>query len=158
MIIFKYFEEEHYDILLEMMLDFYSSDAVDHPIEKEIVVRLLEDILSGEHPIKGIEAYYNDKLVGFGVVTTYYTSEVAGTTVQLEDLFIQEEYRSRGIAKEYFKQVMESHPEAVRFRLEVSPSNVKAIKLYDAMGFRRLDYNQMILNRYTLRTDQTEEK
>lgn len=158
MIIFKYFEEEHYDILLEMMLDFYSSDAVDHPIEKEIVVRLLEDILSGEHPIKGIEAYYNDKLVGFGVVTTYYTSEVAGTTVQLEDLFIQEEYRSRGIAKEYFKQVMESHPEAVRFRLEVSPSNVKAIKLYDAMGFRRLDYNQMILNRYTLLTDQTEEK
>lgn len=158
MIIFKYFEEEHYDILLERMLDFYSSDAVDHPIEKEIVVRLLEDILSGEHPIKGIEAYYNDKLVGFGVVTTYYTSEVAGTTVQLEDLFIQEEYRSRGIAKEYFKQVMESHPEAVRFRLEVSPSNVKAIKLYDAMGFRRLDYNQMILNRYTLRTDQTEEK
>ena len=53
---------------------------------------------------------------------------------------------------------MESHPEAVRFRLEVSPSNVKAIKLYDAMGFRRLDYNQMILNRYTLLTDQTEEK
>lgn len=158
MIVFKYFEEEHYDILLEMMLDFYSSDAVDHPIEKEIVVRLLEDILSGEHPIKGIEAYYNDKLVGFGVVTTYYTSELAGTTVQLEDLFIQEEYRSRGIAKEYFKQVMESHPEAVRFRLEVSPSNVKAIKLYDAMGFRRLDYNQMILNRYTLLTDQTEEK
>ncbi|WP_106777219.1 GNAT family N-acetyltransferase [Peptostreptococcus russellii] len=158
MIVFKYFEEEHYDILLEMMLDFYSSDAVDHPIEKEIVVRLLEDILSGEHPIKGIEAYYNDKLVGFGVVTTYYTSEVAGTTVQLEDLFIQEEYRSRGIAKEYFKHVMESHPEAVRFRLEVSPSNVKAIKLYDAMGFRRLDYNQMILNRYTLLTDQTEEK
>ena len=40
MIVFKYFEEEHYDILLEMMLDFYSSDAVDHPIEKEIVVRL----------------------------------------------------------------------------------------------------------------------
>lgn len=147
MISFKNFEKEHYDQLLKMMLNFYSSDAVDHPIEKEILVRLLEDILSGEHLIKGVEVYYDNKLAGFGVITTYYTSEVAGITVQLEDLFIKEEYRSKGIAKAYFKEVMESYPDAARFRLEVSPSNLSAIRLYETIGFERLDYNQMILNR-----------
>ena len=146
MILFKNFNQENYENLLNMMLEFYSSDAVDQPIPKEIVNKLLDDILSGEYGIKGVEAYYDDKLVGFGVITSYYASEVAGITVQLEDLFIKEEYRSRGIAKSYFKTVMENHPEAVRFRLEVCASNTKAIDLYKRMGFEKLEYDQMIFN------------
>ena len=61
-------------------------------------------------------------------------------------MFIKEEYRSKGIAKSYFKQVMENHPEAVRFRLEVCASNTKAIDLYKLMGFEKLEYDQMIFN------------
>ena len=146
MILFKNFDKKNYDSLLKMMLEFYSSDAVDQPIDKEIVNKLLDDILSGKESIKGIEAYYDNKLVGFGVITSYYASEVAGITIQLEDLFIKEEYRSKGIAKDYFKKVMENHPEAVRFRLEVCASNTKAIDLYKRMGFEKLEYEQMIFN------------
>lgn len=146
MILFKNFDKKNYDSLLKMMLEFYSSDAVDQPIDKEIVNKLLDDILSGEYSIKGVEAYYDNELVGFGVITSYYASEVAGITIQLEDLFIKEDYRSKGIAKSYFKTVMENHPEAVRFRLEVCASNTKAIDLYKRMGFEKLEYDQMILN------------
>lgn len=146
MILFKNFDKKNYDSLLKMMLEFYSSDAVDQAIDKEIVRKLLDDILSGKESIKGIEAYYDNKLVGFGVITSYYASEVAGITIQLEDLFIKEEYRSKGIAKDYFKEVMENHPEAVRFRLEVCSSNTKAIDLYKRMGFEKLEYEQMIFN------------
>lgn len=146
MILFKNFDKKNYDSLLKMMLEFYSSDAVDQPIDKEIVNKLLDDILLGKESIKGVEAYYDNKLVGFGVITSYYASEVAGITIQLEDLFIKEEYRSKGIAKDYFKTVMENHPEAVRFRLEVCASNTKAIDLYKRMGFEKLEYEQMILN------------
>ncbi|MBC2577050.1 GNAT family N-acetyltransferase [Peptostreptococcus russellii] len=146
MILFKNFDKKNYDSLLKMMLEFYSSDAVDQPIDKEIVNKLLDDILSGEYSIKGVEAYYDNELVGFGVITSYYASEVAGITIQLEDLFIKEDYRSKGIAKSYFKTVMENHPEAVRFRLEVCASNTKAIDLYKRMGFEKLEYDQMIFN------------
>ncbi len=146
MILFKEFDKKNYEDLLKMMLDFYSSDAVDQPIDKEIVNKLLDDILSGQYAIRGVEAYYDKELVGFGVITSYYASEVAGITIQLEDLFIKEEYRSKGIAKDYFKTVIKNHPEAVRFRLEVCASNVKAIDLYKRMGFEKLSYEQMIFN------------
>lgn len=146
MILFKHFEEKNYDVLLKMMLEFYSSEAVDQPLSEEIVTKLLDDILSGEYGIKGVEAYYDNELVGFGVITSYYASEVAGITIQLEDLFIKEKYRSKGIAKSYFKTIMENHPEAVRFRLEVCASNIKAIELYKRMGFEKLEYDQMVFN------------
>ena len=135
MIGFKEFSKENYDRLYSMMVEFYRSDAVDHPIDLDIIKRLLEDILTGDYTIRGYEVYYDDNLVGFGVMTRYYASEVAGITIQLEDLFIQEEYRSKGIAKEYFR------------RIEVARNNKRAIKLYKAGGFEELEYMQMIYDR-----------
>src|SRR3712207_2259643 len=99
MINFREFTKNNSNELYEMMKEFYRSDAVDHPIDLEVIKRLLEDILEGKHEIIGYEVIYDDNLVGFGVVTRYYTSEVAGMTIQMEDLYIQEEYRSKGIAK-----------------------------------------------------------
>ncbi|KGF15189.1 GNAT family acetyltransferase [Peptostreptococcus sp. MV1] len=144
MIEFEEFRMENYDDLLSMMMYFYRSDAVDHPIEESIVEKLLDDIISKEHPIKGYEVIYGGDLVGFGIVTSYYASEVAGMTIQLEDLFIIDEYRSMGIAKEYINRVREAFPQAARFRLEVCSSNERAIDLYKKLGFEELEYMQMV--------------
>lgn len=143
---FKTFSKERYDELLDMMSEFYTSDAVAHPIPFKTIKKLLDDIISQNYLVKGLEVYYEGNLVGFGITTSYYTSEVAGITVQLEDLYIQKEYRSKGIAKKYFNYIMNNNPEAVRFRLEVSPSNTRAIELYNKMGFDKLEYNQMIFD------------
>ena len=147
MIKFNLFEDENYDELLDMMTEFYTSDAVDTPLKKEVITRLLDDILSRKHSIKGIEIHYKKSLVGFGTITTYYTSEIAGETVQLEDLFIKDEYRSKGIAKKYFNEIMDRYKDAKRFRLEVCATNLRAIKLYKEIGFRDLNYNQMTIDK-----------
>lgn len=144
MIDFREFTKDNSNELYEMMKEFYRSDAVDHPIDLEVIKRLLDDILEGDHDITGYEVIYDDNLVGFGVVTRYYTSEVAGMTIQMEDLYIQEEYRSKGIAKAYFSMIKKKNSEAKRFRLEVARSNKRAIKLYELGGFEELEYMQMV--------------
>ena len=144
MIKFEYFKKENYEDLLEMMMCFYRSEAVTEPLDKSLIERLLEDILSKKHPIWGYEAIYDGILVGFGIVTKYYASEVAGPTLQLEDLYIREAYRSKGIAKKYFAKVKADFPNVKRLRLEVCSSNKKAIKLYKKLGFEVLDYIQMV--------------
>ncbi|MFR4808459.1 MAG: hypothetical protein ACLT9Y_05430 [Peptostreptococcus anaerobius] len=53
MIGFKEFSKENYDRLYSMMVEFYRSDAVDHPIDLDIIKRLLEDILTGDYTIRG---------------------------------------------------------------------------------------------------------
>ena len=45
-----------------------------------------------------------------------------------------------------FNQVMAAHPECRRFRLEVTPANQSAARLYEWLGFRFLQYNQMVLD------------
>ncbi|WP_101773605.1 GNAT family N-acetyltransferase [Peptostreptococcus faecalis] len=144
MVEFKDFQKKNRQELLDMMMVFYKSDAVDEPIADNIIKKLLDDILKGEYQIRGIELYYDSKLAGFGIITSYYTSEIAGTTVQFEDVYIKDEYRSKGIGRKYFPSMMKEYPNASRFRLEVAPENERAIKLYKELGFEKLDYNQMI--------------
>ena len=39
-----------------------------------------------------------------------------------------------------------AHPECARYRLEVTGEN-RAARLYERMGFRYLDYKQMVIDR-----------
>ena len=47
----------------------------------------------------------------------------------------------------YYDEIMKAKPEVRRFRLEVTRSNEKAVRLYERLGFTFLDYDQMILDR-----------
>lgn len=145
MITFQNFQPDHRVELLNMMLSFYQSDAVSHPIEDRIIAKLLDDILSQNNGVEGHEFLWNEELVGFGVLTKSYTPELAGTTVQLEDLYVAPAHRGKGIGKQFIASVMQNHPDASRYRLEVAPSNHRAIKLYRELGFESLDYLQLIL-------------
>ena len=138
MVKFEDFKKENYEDLLDMMKLFYRSDAVSDPIDESVIEKLLKDILSREYSIRGYEARFKGDLVGFGIVTSYYA------TIQLEDLFISEDYRSMGIAQEYFAKVKDDFPEAARYRLEVCASNQRAIDLYKRLGFEVLEYVQMV--------------
>ena len=41
---------------------------------------------------------------------------------------------------------MAAHPECRRFRLEGTPANQGAARLYERLGFRFLQYDQMVLD------------
>lgn len=145
MIAFKLFDSQNYNELLAMMTGFYMSEALEQALDQKIIVKLLRDILSGNYNIRGYEIYDDGQLAGFGVITVYYASEVAGINVQLEDLYIKSEFRGKGIGTAYFKMIKNSYGSAARFRLEVSLHNQKVMKLYESLGFRQLGYTQMVL-------------
>ena len=42
---------------------------------------------------------------------------------------------------------MDEYSHASRYRLEVSPKNIRAVRLYEEIGFELLDYNQMVLDK-----------
>ena len=65
----------------------------------------------------------------------------------VEDLYFKPEYRGRGLGTQVFAYVQDHYPKALRIRLEVSPANRDAARLYGRLGFRVLPYEQMILDR-----------
>lgn len=144
MITIEPMDRNHEDELFQMMLVFYSSPAVDHPVDEEVLRRTLNDTLDGGYGVYGYQILREEELVGFGFLNSYYSTEIGGLTVQFEDLYISDQARGMGIGTMYFRQLMKDFPKARRFRLEVAPDNVHAIRLYERLGFTELGYKQMI--------------
>ena len=84
---------------------------------------------------------------GYALTSKYYSHEAGGLTLFVDELFVLENYRSQGLAKEFFKYINDNLEDNVtRLRLEVESDNNGAIKLYDKEGFSFLNYAQMIKN------------
>ena len=82
---------------------------------------------------------------GYGLIAKTFSQEAGGMVYWLEELYILEEYRSKGLGSEYFRYMEEHKEEGVtRFRLEVEKENERAWKLYKRQGYDWLEYDQMI--------------
>ena len=75
-----------------------------------------------------LDYFIGSKLVG------YLKYEVTFEVVNIIDVFVEENYRNRGIATKLFENLLKNvKPE--KFMLEVNENNVNAIKLYKKFGF-----------------------
>ena len=139
-------EEKNKEQLMEMMLQFFNSPAVEHGVERQILEDTLEGALQKGSGLDGYALWEDAELIGFSFVSSYFCTERGGTCIVLEDLYLKEETRGKGYGTAYFQFVFDRYPHARRFRLEVTPSNEKAARLYERMGFQRLTYHQMYLD------------
>ena len=74
---------------------------------------------------------------------TFHTE--AGMTLWIEDIYILEQYRGKGLGGELFAYLEKNYADSFsRFRLEVEEDNEHAVHLYKKNGFRVLPYTQMI--------------
>ena len=77
--------------------------------------------------------YELDYFIGTELVG-YLKYEVTFEVVNIIDVFVEENYRNRGIATKLFQNLLKNvKPE--KFMLEVNENNVNAIKLYKKFGF-----------------------
>ena len=74
-----------------------------------------------------------------------HAQEIAGgITIWIDELFVLEEYRSKGLGRELFKYIEENGDKKLRrIRLEVELENGRAISLYKKMGFEPAPYDGM---------------
>ena len=143
MITIEKIEDKNKKTILKLMKEMYNSDAVDHSLDEEIYIATLNDANTDKYPLFGYQIMDNDKVVGFGFLSQSYCTEIGGIQILFEDLYIDSNYRGLGIGKKYFDFIFKNH-RAKRYRLEVTESNIKAIKLYNKLGFNLLNYKQMV--------------
>ena len=86
----------------------------------------------------------DDIPVGFALLSFSHATEAGGLVVLLEDLYISETCRGKGLGSKFMQFMEQEYPEARRFRLEVTKANLKAIGLYSSLGYKTLDYVQMV--------------
>ncbi len=146
-------KKEDAEVFFSMTELFYASDAVMQPIPQEYHIDTFNEIMHSNIYLDGYIFEFEDKPVGYAITTKTFSHEAGGITLWIDELYVLQEYRSKGLGKEFFKYLKTTlDTSIVRLRLEVEADNDGAIKLYENMGFEKLEYDQMFKDRTNLNT------
>lgn len=132
--------------VIPMAEAFYHSPAVEHAAPQDIIAKTFEDAVGSNPHLEGFLLEEAGQPIGFAYLTHFYSCEVAGNVIMIEELFIKDECRGKGCGQQFMDWMYAAYPETVRFRLEITPEN-RAVNLYLRNGFRDYPYGQMVLDR-----------
>lgn len=137
--------EKDKQVYIEMAKEFYHSDAVLHPIPDEHFEHTAKEALRSD-VYAGIYLFESDgETAGYGLTAKTFSQEAGGIVIWIEEIYIREKHRSKGLGREFFEFLEQQYKDsAVRFRLEVEPDNKRAMSLYEKLGYKKLDYIQMV--------------
>lgn len=130
--------------LLEIMTEFYASPALIHHTPRETLEKVIDDCLGNSPYVECFVCEDGGRIVGYTIAAIGYSTEYGGISVMIEDLCVAPNMRGRGIGEKLLLFVEARYKQkAVRLRLEVEPSNIRAISLYRRLGFSEVGYMQM---------------
>ena len=131
------------NIVIDMMRRFYNSPALITNGSEEIFLNNVESCLKKSPYIDGYVFVVDEKIIGYGMIAKSFSTEFGGECVWIEDIFIEENFRRKGIGTEFIEFVKENYPQKI-LRLEAEHDNVKAVSTYKKLGFKELPYLEMV--------------
>ena len=132
---FKPLEIIDISTITQMMQDFYAID--NYPMDVEVAKNLFQEFISNEHLGKSWLIYTENGIVGYIILTFIFSFEYGGKIAFVDELFIKETARGKGIGKEAIQFIRKEVPKLSLklLYLEVEPHNENAQKLYLAHDF-----------------------
>ena len=130
---------------LEMSLEFYSSDAVLHAVDPSFHEKAFAELLRSGTYLTCFVFECGDRVAGYALLSKMFSREAGGMVVWIEEIYVRSAFRGRGVGGAFFAWLRANVP-AIRYRLEVEPSNERAQSLYRRLGFSELPYVQMVLD------------
>ena len=139
----KFVPEDREDYI-RFSTEFYNSSAVDKPVPREHFEQGFDEMMRSDVYVQGYMLVCDGNNVGYCVTMKTYSVEAGGITIWIDELFVLEEYRSKGLGRGLFKYIEENGDKKLRrIRLEVELDNGRAISLYKKMGFEPAPYDGM---------------
>jgi ribosomal protein S18 acetylase RimI-like enzyme len=138
-IVFKKAESEDISKLVEFMEEYYEYDHL--VFDRRIAHKALGELL-GEESLGSVWLIQCDgKEVGYIVVSFICSLEFHGRAAFIDEMYIREGYRKRGIGVKALEFVVEfcRSKRIDALRLEVEHSNVQAQSIYKKFGFAAHD-------------------
>ncbi|WP_310555595.1 GNAT family N-acetyltransferase [Flavobacterium sp.] len=132
---FKPLQITEIEIITTMMQDFYAID--NYPIDIQVSKKLFEEFIPNENLGKAYLIYNDSEIIGYAILTFVFSFEYKGKIAFLDELYIKEAFRGKGIGKQTMDFIKtESHKLSLKLLLlEVENHNQNAQKLYLANDF-----------------------
>jgi GNAT superfamily N-acetyltransferase len=134
------------DLLIELMQEFYIHEHL--PFNEQVARHALDQILSNR--VFGMVhlIYLDQEVIGYVVLTFGFSLEFQGRDAFVDELYLRESHRGRGIGKASL-QFIEGvcRKEGIKaLHLEVERGNTRAQSVYWKAGYR--DHDRYLLTRW----------
>ena len=136
-------EERDRAEVIEMMRVFYSSDAVHTDGSDDIFGNDVSECVSGSPFAEGF--VFPDPaggLLGYAMLAHSFSTEYGMHCVWVEDIYLKEEARGKGLASAFFDQIRTAYPDSL-VRLEAEHENEHAMGVYKSQGFSEMPYAEL---------------
>ena len=144
MITFELLTKENIPTIVNLMVDFYAIDG--YPINKENTTNLFSEFVNKPESGKCFVIKYNNEICGYTILIQFFSFEMGGYVLLLDELYIDNNFQGKGIGKkamEFIKQFAQNN-NYKKIVLEVEPHNQHAIQLYQKESFRKHKRDLMI--------------
>lgn len=123
------------EILVAMMREFYAID--NYPIDTGISENLFKEFISDSNLGKAWLIFSENEITGYIILTFVFSFEYQGKIAFIDELYIRERARGKGIGKQTLQFIQEEAGKLglKHIYLEVESHNEKAQQLYLSNNF-----------------------
>jgi GNAT superfamily N-acetyltransferase len=135
-IIVRIYEHSDKEALVSMVLSLYAEDCSIVNMDSDKIYTTIDALMND--PKKGVILVFEhqSRAIGYSILINFWSNEYGGNITFIDELFIIPEFRRKGIATLFFKQLFTKKiNNTIAFQLEVTPKNSYALKLYKRVGF-----------------------
>ena len=128
--------------ILAMMRVFYASPAVLSNGSEAIFAADFSACVGDSPYLEGYVFENGDEIQGYAMIAKSFSTEFGKPCIWIEDLYVKDGCRGRGIGSRFLSFIESKYPDAV-LRLEVEAENERALRVYQSCGFDTLAYMEM---------------
>ena len=136
---------KHRDDVAKMMRLLYEEDRGDFDVDVSRFESSIAHLVSNSNAGQIVLFRRANQIQGYALLIPYWSNEFGGTLLCIDELFVEPNARSQGIARTFFRYLEKEKPfNPVALALGVNPGNAKARRLYESLGFAELGIRTLI--------------
>jgi len=140
---YRDFEEKDFGALKGMVFSLYGEDPEGQTISEAKIRKTADESLARPEKLRIAMICADGAAIGYSLICFVWSNEYGGDILNIDELYIQKEYRNRRIASDFIKRQMDARG-AVAIAVEATPSNSAAARFYGRLGFKASPNNHML--------------
>ncbi|WP_319562692.1 GNAT family N-acetyltransferase [Marispirochaeta sp.] len=147
-ITYRIFTDSDTTVITEYIHKLYHEDPGERPIWPENIHKTIESLT--KHPDRGSIIVFDNAgaVIGYAILINYWSNEFGGNIINIDELYIKDEYRSQGIGTrfiEYLKNIV-SLEHRSPYNWKVLPEMIKRTTCTKSSGLNGIKTPRMTWN------------
>ena len=133
-------------VVTELIKALYREDPAGKAMTDEKIRGTFDRLAAHPHAGTLLVFETDSRTIGYALLINFWSNEYGGNVLVIDELYIIPAFRGQGMGTRFIQYLAENRfNDCVALELEVLPYNVRALKLYERIGFRKPDRDYLLL-------------